>query len=151
MDTEQSSSEYYCQQPGAQLNGGIVPVRRTSNLTGFDYPGCGVRSGRVVAVGQDSGCHCQQPGTKSDVGVVGGNRSHNPSVLDYRGRSVMNRAAMNALRIIGSRRLASRSSVDRPSEASVKSIRAEQAVPSDGHKPSSSVPTAGSTAPADAL
>ena len=35
----------------------------------------------------------------------------------------------------------------------VKSLlepRAEQAVPSDGHKPSSSVPTAGSTAPADA-
>ena len=138
MDTEKPSSGRHCQQTGTQLNGGGVAGRGSSNLTGFDYPGCSVRSGRVVAVGQDSGGHCQQPGTKSDVGEVGGRRSHNPSGLDYRGRSVMNRPVMNAPRHFGLRRLADRSSVDRPCVPNAKIIRAEQGA--YGNPPSADQP-----------
>ena len=126
MDTEHLSSGRLCQQPGAQLNCGRVSRRRTSNLTGFGYPGRDVRSDRMDAVGQDSGGHCQQPGTKSDVGGVAHRSSHNPSGLDYRGRSDMSRPAMNAPRHFGLSRLPAWSPVDRPRESKARSIRAEQ-------------------------
>ena len=138
MDTDQRSSERHCQQTGSQLNGGRVSGRGTSNLTGIDYPGRGVRSGRVVAVGQHSGGHCLESGTQLNEGRVARRRSHNPSVLDYRGRSVMNRPDMNAPRHFWLSRLAARSSVDRPCGSNAKIIRAEQGA--YGNPPSAAQP-----------
>ena len=138
MDSEQSSSEYLCQQPGAQLNAGRVADRAASNTTGLDCHGRTVRSGRVVAAGQDSGGYCQHPGTQLNGGRVARRSSHNPSGLDYLGRSVMKQPAMNAPRHFGLSRLADRSSVDRPCGTYAKIIRAEQCA--DGKPPSADQP-----------